>query len=71
MTQEQAEKAMDRECEVECKGIVYKRIKSVIITKLNGSRHIQVEMLDKCGHSVTIDAVENVKEAKEEVEIPF
>ena len=69
MTNEEAKQAFMQRISVVCNGIKYERI-SAIIYRLNESDDVDVyaELLDKCGHSVTIVPINTIdqKEASNE-----
>ena len=71
MTQSEAEKVMMEERPVNCKGIAYRKIESVITRKRDGKKYVQIALLDKGGNSITVDDASAVEEIKQEVEIPF
>ncbi len=59
MTADEAKKAYYAETPVIHSGIEYERISALIYRKpKGGAPYIQLELLDKCGHSVTIAPLE-------------
>lgn len=55
MTVDEAKAAYYAETPVVCKGIKYERISALIYRKPKGERPcLELELYDKCGHSVTI-----------------
>jgi len=68
MTNDQLKEALFSEKQVECNGILYKRISALIYRKNEkGGLRVQVELEDMKAHSVTIAEPSRVNEIKNDM----
>lgn len=66
VTNSEAKAAFKEQCPIRCGGITYKHI-SALIYRMNQDHSgtvLQVELLDRAGHSVTIAAPDRIERGK-------